>query len=86
LNLADAMSLLSSSALFEAIVQGGPAVQRRGMAKAITLLESTRADHREQADELLTRLLPQTGRSFRLASVAFLAWAKALSSKSWVCT
>ncbi len=60
------MSLLSSSALFEAIVQGGPAVQRRGMAKAITLLESTRADHREQADELLTRLLPQTGRSFRL--------------------
>lgn len=43
----------------------GPA-QRRGIAKAITLLESTRADHREQADALLTALLPQTGKSFRL--------------------
>ena len=36
------------------------------MAKAITLLESTRADHRAQADELLTELLPRTGQSFRL--------------------
>lgn len=43
----------------------GPA-QRRAIAKAITLLESTRADHRAQADELLTALLPHTGRSFRL--------------------
>jgi LAO/AO transport system kinase len=36
------------------------------MAKAITLLESTRTDHRAQADELLTALLPHTGRAFRL--------------------
>lgn len=36
------------------------------MAKAITLLESTRADHRQRGDELLTQLLPHTGRSFRL--------------------
>lgn len=36
------------------------------MAKAITLLESTRADHRAQADELLTALLPHTGRALRL--------------------
>ncbi len=40
--------------------------QRRATAKAITLLESTRADHRLQADELLTALLPHTGKSFRL--------------------
>jgi len=40
--------------------------QRRAIAKAITLLESTRADHRVQADELLTALLPSTGKSFRL--------------------
>jgi LAO/AO transport system kinase len=40
--------------------------QRRAIAKTITLLESTRADHREQADTLLTALLPNTGRSFRL--------------------
>ncbi|WP_231943538.1 methylmalonyl Co-A mutase-associated GTPase MeaB [Hydrogenophaga crassostreae] len=36
------------------------------MAKAITLLESTRADHRAQGDGLLTSLLPHTGKSFRL--------------------
>ena len=41
-------------------------VQRRAIAKSITLLESTRADHRAQADELLTALLPHTGKSFRL--------------------
>lgn len=41
-------------------------VQRRAIAKAITLLESTRADHRAQADDLLTALLPHTGESFRL--------------------
>jgi LAO/AO transport system kinase len=40
--------------------------QRRAVAKAITLLESTRADHRAQADELLTSLLPHAGKSFRL--------------------
>jgi LAO/AO transport system kinase len=48
-------------------VLGAPgAAQRRAIAKAITLLESTRADHRLQADELLTALLPHTGKSFRL--------------------
>ncbi len=43
----------------------GPA-QRRAMAKTITLLESTRADHRVRADAVLTALLPHTGRAFRL--------------------
>src|SRR6478736_1846123 len=52
--------------LLEAIVGSQGAVQRRAIAKAITLLESTRADHRAQADELLTGLLPHTGKSFRL--------------------
>jgi LAO/AO transport system kinase len=42
------------------------AADRRAVAKAITLLESTRADHRAQADALLTELLPHTGKSFRL--------------------
>jgi len=50
----------------DGILQGSGPVQRRAIAKAITLLESTRADHRAQADELLTALLPHTGRSFRL--------------------
>jgi LAO/AO transport system kinase len=43
----------------------GPA-QRRALAKIITLLESTRSDHRARADELLNALLPHSGRSFRL--------------------
>ena len=45
---------------------GEGTAQRRAIAKAITLLESTRADHRTEADELLTALLPHTGKSFRL--------------------
>ena len=52
--------------LVDGILRGSPAQQRRAMAKAITLLESTRADHRAQADQLLTALLPHTGRAFRL--------------------
>lgn len=48
------------------ILNAHGASQRRAIAKAITLLESTRADHRAQADALLTQLLPHTGRSFRL--------------------
>ena len=50
----------------QGVVHGSAPVRRRAMAKAITLLESTRADHRAQADELLTTLLPHTGRAFRL--------------------
>jgi LAO/AO transport system kinase len=40
--------------------------QRRALAKVITLLESTRLDHRKRADEVLNALLPETGKSFRL--------------------
>lgn len=48
------------------ILHGNAAVQRRAMAKAITLLESSRADHRQQGDDLLTALLPHTGKALRL--------------------
>jgi len=57
---------VSQGALVDAVLHGGAGVQRRAIAKAITLLESTRADHRAQADELLTALLPHTGKAFRL--------------------
>lgn len=40
--------------------------ERRALAKAITMVESTRADHREQADALLTELMPATGGALRL--------------------
>src|SRR5258708_35929111 len=39
---------------------------RRALAQAITLIESTRADHRERADALLAAVLPRTGKSVRL--------------------
>jgi LAO/AO transport system kinase len=39
---------------------------RRALAKAITLVESTRADHRARADALLDALLPASGQSLRI--------------------
>ncbi|WP_119286799.1 methylmalonyl Co-A mutase-associated GTPase MeaB [Azohydromonas sediminis] len=52
--------------LVDAIVGGTGPAQRRAIAKAITLLESTRADHRERADALLDALLPRAGGALRL--------------------
>jgi LAO/AO transport system kinase len=40
--------------------------QRRAISKAITLLESTRPEHRLLADTLLNTLLPRAGNAFRL--------------------
>ncbi len=57
---------MTPAQLLDGLLQGNPPVQRRAMAKAITLLESTRTDHRASADELLTVMLPHTGKSFRL--------------------
>jgi LAO/AO transport system kinase len=57
---------VTSGDLVDAVLHGDAAAQRRAIAKAITLLESTRADHRAQGDELLTALLPHTGKAFRL--------------------
>ena len=50
----------------QGVLQGEPAVQRRAMAKSITLLESTLPSDRLLADELLTGLLPHSGKSLRL--------------------
>ncbi|MBA3059854.1 MAG: methylmalonyl Co-A mutase-associated GTPase MeaB [Gammaproteobacteria bacterium] len=52
--------------MLDSILCSDPTRQRRAIAKAITLLESTRADHRAEGDALLTALLPHTGKSFRL--------------------
>jgi LAO/AO transport system kinase len=46
-----------------AAVTGG---DRRALARAITLVESTRSDHRAAASDLLKRLMPHTGGSIRL--------------------
>jgi LAO/AO transport system kinase len=39
---------------------------RRALARAITLIESTRPDHRAEAERLLEMLLPHTGKSIRI--------------------
>jgi LAO/AO transport system kinase len=64
---------LSAAALAEAdrrlvsdIVAGQGMARRRALAKAITLLESTRADHRLRADGLLDALLPAERDTLRL--------------------
>ena len=39
---------------------------RRALAQAITLVESTREDHRAEADELLAAVMPRTGTATRV--------------------
>ena len=48
------------------LVEGVIAGQRRALAKAITLIESTRHDHQERATAVLDALLPHTGRALRI--------------------
>ncbi len=50
----------------QALMDGVLRRQRRALAKTITLLESTRADHHARADALLNALLPESGRAIRL--------------------
>ena len=57
---------IADQALWAAVTGAPGPAQRRAVAKSITLLESTRPDHRARADALLNALLPFSGRSFRL--------------------
>ncbi|MGB8546300.1 MAG: methylmalonyl Co-A mutase-associated GTPase MeaB, partial [Azonexus sp.] len=50
----------------QTLVDGVLAGQRRALAKAITLIESTRADHQQRARLVLNALLPETGRAIRV--------------------
>jgi len=49
-------------ALARSVLQG----DRRALARAITLIESTRRDHRSAASDLLRQLMPHSGNSIRL--------------------
>ena len=61
------MSALTDPAAIASAILGTDApVRRRALAKAITLIESTREDHRAQADALLDALLPHAGNALRL--------------------
>jgi LAO/AO transport system kinase len=58
--------LAVDEALLHELLEGPGPRQRRALARAITLLESKRADHRARADELLNALLPASGKSLRI--------------------
>ncbi|MBK7647200.1 MAG: methylmalonyl Co-A mutase-associated GTPase MeaB [Betaproteobacteria bacterium] len=67
MNLGEAPVLAHlSSGADQALVDGVLAGQRRSLAKAITLIESTRADHQQRAQQVLTALLPKTGNAVRI--------------------
>jgi len=51
-----------TAALADGVLEGS----RRALAQAITLIESTRHDHRAAASALLQRLTPHAGKSIRL--------------------
>jgi LAO/AO transport system kinase len=57
---------LTATALAETLLHGQGPARRRALAKSITLVESTRDDHRTQADALLDAVMPATGRAWRL--------------------
>ena len=52
----------AEAALLDGVLHG----ERRALAKTITLIESTRADHQGRARALLDALLPHTGKSLRI--------------------
>jgi len=55
--------LIKDNESLAAAVHGG---DRRALARAITLIESTRSDHRAAACDLLERLMPYSGKAIRL--------------------
>lgn len=50
----------------EDFIEGIRSGNKRLIAKAITLVESTKREHRSQAEELLKKILPLTGNSIRV--------------------
>ncbi|MFG1401065.1 methylmalonyl Co-A mutase-associated GTPase MeaB [Xanthobacter sediminis] len=57
-----AARVLDDAKLAEGVARG----ERAALARAITLVESRRADHRARAQALLQSLLPRTGGAFRV--------------------
>lgn len=61
------MSRVSDATQVSNIVTAVLAGDRRALAQAITLVESTHEAHRKMADALLDALIPHSGRSIRVA-------------------
>ena len=64
MNPADARPLLDTAD--QTLVDGVLARKRRALAKTITLIESTRADHQQRAQQVIEALLPHTGNAIRI--------------------
>ncbi|MGE5268268.1 MAG: methylmalonyl Co-A mutase-associated GTPase MeaB [Thiohalocapsa sp.] len=56
----------SAAAAAEALAAAVRRGERRALARAVTLVESTRPDHRRQAEALVAALLPATGGATRI--------------------
>ena len=61
-SIPESESVQESAELADGVLKGN----RRALAQAITLIESTRHDHRAAANDVLQRLLPHAGQSIRL--------------------
>jgi LAO/AO transport system kinase len=57
---------MPAAAADAALIAGVLAGERRSLAKAITLVESSRRDHQQRGQSILETLLPHTGRSIRV--------------------
>jgi LAO/AO transport system kinase len=57
---------MSAAGTDPALIAGVLAGERRSLAKAITLVESSRRDHQQRGQAILEALLPHTGRSMRI--------------------
>src|ERR1041385_4741686 len=57
---------MRSSSPSSSLAAGIRAGERAALARAITLIESKRADHASQAHHLVQELLPATGKAVRL--------------------
>ena len=53
---------MNMQTLADAVIAG----DRRALSRAVTLVESARADHRRDAQELISAILPKTGAAMRL--------------------
>ena len=53
---------VTGAALLRALLRG----DRRALARAITLVESSRPDHRAEAERVIEALLPETGKAVRV--------------------
>ena len=60
------MTLKEMSQTIKQIAEKLKTGDRRALARAITLVESSRRDHRVQARDLISQILPFTGRSLRI--------------------